>query len=203
MRIFCGVLLTVWCILAAFSCQDHHAGSIFPADLLLKPGDVVFRRGEGITSRIVLAADRKGNYSHVGIVVDSYGKSMIVHVVPDDNNNNNDSDRVKMESPEDFYASIYATIGEVCRPTDSALAKNASEKAIQLYQRGVMFDHSYDMADTTKMYCTELVEYAYSCSGHSLAESRRHTVELPFLHASCIMPSDLYKSKFLRPVRKF
>lgn len=53
-----------------------------PDDCQLKTGDVVFRRGSGLTSHVVLAADVNGNYSHLGIVVDSAGIKMVVHAVP-------------------------------------------------------------------------------------------------------------------------
>lgn len=48
--------------------------TIFPAGCELKTGDIVFRRGGGISSHAVMMADRNGRYSHVGIVVDSAGK---------------------------------------------------------------------------------------------------------------------------------
>ena len=35
---------------------------------LFRDGDITFRRGTGITSRVVLAADREGTYSHTGIL---------------------------------------------------------------------------------------------------------------------------------------
>lgn len=203
MRRSLGIMLIVWCLLSGVSCQQHQAGSILPKDVCLKPGDVVFRRGEGITSRIVLTADRQGNYSHAGIVVDSCGVKMIVHIVPDEDNCQGDSDRVKMERPEQFFAATYATIGEVCRSTDSVLAREASRVAKTVYRQRIMFDHEYDETDTTRMYCTELVEYVFSRAGHSLADDRRHTVNLPFLHTTCIMPSDIYGSRLLRSVKAF
>lgn len=190
-------------LFSCVSCQNHQTESILPTDMQLKPGDVVFRRGEGITSHVVLTADNNGDYSHVGIVVDSCGMLMVVHAVPDEPDYKGDVDRVKMERPEVFFMSTNASIGAVCRPKDPVLARKASEVALKLYRQGVMFDHDYDETDTTRMYCTELVEYAFSRVGHSLADDRRHTVSLPFLHAKCILPSDIYESELLMTVKAF
>lgn len=187
-------------LLTGVSCRKQQSFSILPSGVVLKPGDVVFRRGGGVASRVVLAVDRKGNYSHTGIVVDSCGVMMIVHSVPDEPDFEGDIDRVKMDSPDRFFSSQYAVIGEVCRPVDSVLALKASHIAFQVYRRGVAFDHDYDESDTTRMYCTELLEYAFVRAGCSLAGDRRHDVSLPFLHTRCILPSDIYCSPLLRSV---
>ena len=70
-------------------------------------------------------------------------------------------DRVKMETPEKFYSSINAKMGEVKRLRgDTATAAKAARYALEAYRRGTLFDHGYDDSDTTKMYCCELIEYA-------------------------------------------
>ena len=198
-----SAFLMICVLLAGLSCQKQQPlASIMPANADLRSGDVVFRRGGGIASRAVMTADHHGKYSHVGIVVDSCGVMMIVHAVPQEHRSDA-SEFVKMESPEHFYSSHRAVIGEICRHSDSALAKRAAAVAVEVYRRKVMFDHDYDETDTTKMYCTELVEYAFTRAGASLADDRRHNVSLPFLHATCILPSDIYASSHLASVKTF
>ena len=87
----CLALLTATLI----SCNDKKDLTIFPAGCELKTGDIVFRRGGGISSHAVMMADRNGRYSHVGIVVDSAGKKMIVHAVPDEPDFEGDPDRAR------------------------------------------------------------------------------------------------------------
>ena len=49
----------------------------------LRSGDIVFRQGSGLTSRIVQKADKNGIYSHVGIVLrDKNGDCLVIHAVP-------------------------------------------------------------------------------------------------------------------------
>lgn len=183
--------------------SDTPFRSLLPDDCQLQEGDVVFRRGDGFTSHMVLAADADGNYSHVGIVVDSAGVKMIVHAVPGEYDFEGDVDRVKMDAPDHFFSTEFTTIGEVCRPCDAEIAHKAAEAAKALYYRGALFDHSYDDSDTTKMYCTELVVHAYKKAGCDIVGKERHAVKLPIVKAPCIFPSDVHNSSFLKSIYMF
>ncbi len=170
-------LLTI--IFTAFmlaSCGEKEQRSILPEGCELRAGDVVFRRGSGLTSRAVLAADRNGAYSHIGIVVDSCGVMMVVHAVPGEPDYEGDPDRVKMDTPQRFFSSMNARIGEVKRLCgDSATAARAARFAMEVYRRGTLFDHDYDDSDTTKMYCCELVDFVYRKPG-GLSPDGRGTI---------------------------
>lgn len=179
--------------------------TIFPAGCELKTGDIVFRRGGGISSHAVMMADRNGRYSHVGIVVDSAGKKMIVHAVPDEPDFEGDPDRVKMETPEKFFSPINANAGEVKRlKGDTIIPLKAAEYAMQIYRRNTLFDHDYDDSDTTKMYCCELVEFAYAKAGLTLAGTERHDISLPGMkRIRCMLPSDICNNKSLKKIIAF
>ena len=185
------------------SSRKEHFRCLLPGDATLQAGDVVFRRGGGLTSHVVLAVDHEGNYSHVGIVVDSCGTKLIVHAVPGERDFEGDVDRVKADLPERFFSTEFTSIGEVCRPADSVVAERAASIAWQAYKRHTLFDHSYDDADTTRLYCTELVVYAFSRAGHDIVEGRGHHINLPILQADCVFPSDIYVSDFLTSVSQF
>ena len=187
------------CILACLDGASVQSGTIFPSDIALSPGDVVFRRGSGFTSQAVLLAEKGGAYSHVGIVVDSAGLPMIVHAVPDED----DSERVKMEHPRHFFASSKAQKGAVYRHHSQAVARQAANAAVRVYQRGVCFDHNYDTGDTAKMYCTELVVYAYSKTACPLPGISTHHLHLVGFESDCILPSDLLECKDLQQVTSF
>lgn len=187
------------------SCANREQRSILPEGCGLRAGDVVFRRGNGLTSRAVLAADRHGAYSHIGIVVDSCGVMMVVHAVPGEPDYEGDPDRVKMDSPRRFFSSMNADIGEVKRLRgDSATAALAARFAMEVYKRGTLFDHDYDDADTTKMYCCELVDFAYRKAGRPLAGRKRHYFHLPGLEPiRCILPSDICNNAALETIATF
>lgn len=187
------------------SCAETEQRSILPEVCELRAGDVVFRRGSGLTSRAVLAADRNGAYSHIGIVVDSCGVMMVVHAVPGEPDYEGDPDRVKMDTPQRFFSSMNARIGEVKRLRgDSATALRAARFAVDVYKRGTLFDHDYDDTDTTKMYCCELIDFVYRKAGRPLAGQKRHYFHLPGLNPiRCILPSDICNSGKLDTVMSF
>lgn len=197
--------LTLLLAFVLIACNNGSAPehSILPTDCTLREGDVVFRRGSGMTSRVVIAADRIGDYSHVGIVVDSAGVKMIVHAVPGEPDFEGDIDRVKMDKPEQFFSSVNANHGEVRRHHDSIAARKAAQIAVDIYRRGTPFDHDYDDQDTTKMYCTELVTFSYAQAGVPFINMEYEHVDFLMLHADCILPAALQESKQLYPVAVF
>lgn len=185
-------------------CSREPAGTILPEGVELKPGDVVFRRGTGMVGRAVLFADAGGTYSHIGIVADSAGVAMVVHAVPDEPDYEGDPDRVKMERAEKFFSAVNAAEGCVMRPANAKAAKVAAGVAMAVYRRGALFDHDYNDADTTQMYCCELVEHAYRTAGWPLCGGGRHNFSVAGLRFRHVMlPSDFAASARLKLVAAF
>ena len=118
--------------------------SILPINVTLQEGDVIFRKGTGMASRVVTTADNDGVYSHVGIVVRKGNALMVVHAVPDEHDFDGDVDRVKLDSLDRFYSESYASRGEIMRHGDSIAASMAARKALEVYERGTLFDNDYD-----------------------------------------------------------
>lgn len=181
--------------------QGNHC--ILPEGIELQTGDVVFRMGSGIESHAVRMMDVDGDYSHIGIVVDTMGRKMVVHAVPGEPDFEGDIDRVKLDEVQTFFSAVHAGKGEITRIDDELAARYAAQVALDVFRRGVPFDHDYDSNDTTRMYCTELVKYVYQCVGLRLVTSPPHEVELPLLHVEVYYPSDVYHSRHLRSVVKF
>lgn len=192
-------------LLALTACSDNigREGTILPAGLRLSEGDVVFRRGGGFTSRAVLMADRGGTYSHVGIVAELDSQLVVVHAVPGEPDCEGDEDRVKAEPPEAFFATMRADRGAVCRPLDSVAGKQAAQRALDCYRRRILFDHDYDDGDSTAMYCTELVVYAFGKSRRPLRGIRHHHLHLVGFEADCILPSDILHCKDFKQITAF
>lgn len=196
-------LLFIAAVMLSGCVEQASDRSILPADVRLRAGDVVFRRGGSVLSRSVVALDAKGKYSHVGIVVDSAGQAMVIHAVPQEPDFEGDPDRVKMDPPERFFSIRNAVVGEVCRMQDSLAAEAAAREAWRLYRKRLLFDHDYDGEDSTRMYCTELVASAYERAGVGLLTGSPRHIDLPGLRVECYFPSDIYESGLLESVRKF
>lgn len=165
---------------------------------LFREGDIVFRRGTGFTSRIVLAADDEGRYSHTGILKKENEAWYVIHAVPGEPDFEGDADRVKMEPVELFFDAGKATRGAVMHvQVDSAIACRAARNALGLFRKRVLFDHDYDLNDTTEMYCTELIDYVYRKEGIDLSEGRVTSVNIPGMSGEYIMPNDIAQSRHL------
>lgn len=199
-------LLGLALALLAGSCGHRQVAekTILPADVELREGDVVLRRGGGLTSHAVLAAEGGGAYSHVGIVADSCGTLVVVHAVPGEASREGEPDRVKADRPAQFFSNLRASRGSVWRHPDAQKARGAARQAMNYYARRLLFDHDYDDLDTTRLYCCELVEHAYNAVGATLVGSRRHNFALPAAsYRHLILPSDFTKGHRLRHVRSF
>lgn len=190
------ILISIVCLTTG--CREKHAYTLYKGQEL-KAGDIVLRCGSGMTSRAVQMADGGGCYSHVGIVVDSAGTLMIVHAVPHEHEDPKDEETVKMDTPEIFFSSMRTSNGRIMSYSDNTMARAAAQVAMVIYRKAIIFDHDYDINDTTRMYCSELVEYAYKKgTGISITENARHNVNLPvFTFKNVILPSDFTNSRHL------
>lgn len=187
----CLLLLTIY---ISYSCTNEKSATIeikLP-DYLFIDGDLAFRRGTGITSHIVLAASTNGIYSHVGIIKRIDNKCYVIHAVPGEREHKEDIDRVKIEPIEIFFSTERAVKGAIMRVTDNQkIASDAAEHALAISLRGTMFDHEYNLNDSTKMYCTELVNFVYRKYGIDISEGRISHINLPILQGEYLLPEDL------------
>lgn len=187
------------------SCKQRVAKKdpVFPEDEFAD-GDLAFRRGMGVMSRVVLAADEEGVYSHVGILKRIKNDWYVIHAVPDELEYEGDVDRVKIEPLVKFYSFGRASRGAIMRYCgDTSKVRNTAISALEIAKRFTLFDHNYNLEDTTEMYCTEMVNFVYAKNGIDLSEGRRTEVCLPALGGTYIMPGDLMKNSKLQMVYQF
>lgn len=203
------LLLNVWLMSlpVLMGCGRNSERNIQPTEWhkeLFREGDIVFRRGTGIASRVILASDRKGTYSHIGILKNENGEWYVIHAVPGEPDFKDDPDRVKKERIEQFFDSEKATCGAVMRVQgDSIKNTHAAENALRIYRANTLFDHEYNLKDTVKMYCTELVEFVYRKEGVDLTEGRISNLSVPGFSGEYILPSDIEQSHQLRLIYQF
>ncbi|MCQ2254186.1 MAG: hypothetical protein MJZ29_01695 [Bacteroidaceae bacterium] len=156
-----------------FSACQHRRGTrepVYVDTLSLRDGDLLFREGPSLDSRVVEAVS-SGRYSHVGIVHKRNGKWYIIHAVPGESDNGIDS--VKMESISMFLQPDRC-LGVGVKKIDctDSVAKAAAEYAET--KVGVRFDNSYKTDDSTRYYCTELIWQAYLHQKIDISKGRRH-----------------------------
>jgi hypothetical protein len=193
-------------LILLIGCYDKKNGFEL-SDIHLKEGDIVFRKGLSTKSNAVLHADKDGIYSHVGIIVKPEFNSgfMVIHVTPGEREKGEKEDRIKMETLAQFFSPQKAEHGAIFRLTDSfEYAEKATQESYRLYQKGILFDHDYNLEDSTEMYCTELIWHAYLSGGKDITSGRRNEIaNVPIYSGTYIFPSDILKEDALTLIYQF
>lgn len=188
-------------ILASIGCKSSSVDQALLLETLnekIEEGDLVFRRGTGVVGRIVTSVDTRGQFSHVGVAVIKDGVWHIIHAVPHEPDFEGDVDRVKCEPLASFVGRYESGAVGIYRVNISEEGREiAIQNAWRLSRENRAFDHEYDTDDTTKLYCTELVEHIYKLAGVSLSGGRRTRLSFPTLSGEYIMPSDMTDSELL------
>ena len=171
----------------------------------LRAGDLVFRKGRSLTSRMVLAADQGSPYSHVGIVVLAEGGPRVVHAIPGD-----DLDSpmpLQVESLAAFTDVEVASAGSIRRLDEAyedALAARAAGIARAYARDSLLFDADFNLQTLDAMYCTELVWHAYREAGLDLIDSAFVDLIIPLGDGGpYIVPSTLLESPYLTEIFSF
>ena len=166
------------------------AKTIYPPVDSLHSADLVFRLGRTLQSEAIAAgADHTARYSHIGIIIRQANNLSVVHIEPC----RDGDERVKCETLEDFFAYDNAMSGAIVRIKNlTAEQRNQIQQAVlSAATSPISFDHDYRLSDTTRMYCTELTEWAYSKADITLSEGRCH--RLPLASEPVILPQDILK----------
>lgn len=169
----------------------------------LNEADIAFRTGRSMASRIVLASDTEGYYSHVGIIVKQNNKYMVIHAVPGESRPG-EPDKVKMEALEQFYTPDKAKAGKIMRLNiDPELKTTITQYALQSYKNQTHFDHNYNLNDSTKLYCTELIWRAYKTAGIDITNNKTRYINFSVFKGNMIFPSHIQNNEKLISIFSF
>lgn len=191
-----AVLLTAGCGRAArneaVNAPDIPVESLCTADLAL-------RLGRSLESELIASRDGGMRYSHIGIIIRSDTGAVVVHIEPSPFTD----ERVRCDSAKDFFSSDRAATGAVMRlgGLDDRQKAAIEDYARRLSDSPITFDHDYSLADSTRMYCTELAERAFATVGISLSQGRRH--KPPLAKEPVILPSDIARNDSLATIWSF
>ena len=160
----------------------------------MRTGDLLLRMGMGAESYVVRTMS-SGDYSHIGLALQTDSGWMVVHAVPSEAEETGGVERLKCEPLAVFYGADRAQEGAVARVNCSdSLAENAVAYALRKVEAGLLFDNDYAADDTTQYYCSELVWQAYLHVGIDLVEGRRHDLLVGPPKDAIIYPSDILES---------
>lgn len=181
------------------SLLQHTEHLNIPVDSLLS-ADLAFRLGRTLQSSAIAAgANKEARYSHIGIIVRQANDVSVIHIEPQ----RGGDESVRCEQLEEFFADDKAVSGAIVRLDNLTCEQRQiiSQYLLLAARSPIRFDHDYTLSDTTRMYCTELTEWAYSKAGIILSAGRRHT--LPLASEAVILPSDILQRNDIIPIWAF
>lgn len=163
-----------------------------------RSADLALRLGRSIESDLIARGGESDNrYSHIGLLIESDSGMIVVDIEP---STDKESEQIKAQSVGDFFNHEKAIAGAIMRHNglDSTQINTLKNKAIELLNSSITFDHDYQLSDNSKMYCTELIEVLFNAINISLSENRNRT--LPLAKEPVIMPSDISQNRNLKRI---
>lgn len=123
--------------------------------LLLRPGDIIMRRGYGMISRMI-STRLEGAYplSHCGVVIERQGRLYVVHTV---SSNVSDFDGMQIQPLDDFVRQSKPNSIAVTRLNDSLDVAILIRESLRYLEAQVPFDHDFDLHDASTLYCSEMI----------------------------------------------
>lgn len=155
---------------------------------------MAFRCGTGVLSFCVTSLEGGGQYSHLGILIQTPDGWKIAHAVPGEREYEGDFDRVKTESLDTFFSPDRASRGCLMHTglTDSCAIFHLRASALQQAQDSIRFDPLFDLDDSSRVYCTEFIWRLFLNEGIDLSEGRRSRISAVPARRTFLLPNDLY-----------
>lgn len=135
-------------------------------------GDLIFRSTQTIEGDTVRWLGG-GDYSHVGIINVEDGEVFVIHVVP------SFPSVVRKDTLQKFVSDIVDFA--VYRVQTSRERRRRAAFLAKSWVGKKPFDRDFSLQDSTKLYCTELVYYAYQNVGLDLVDGKYDIALLPIV----------------------
>lgn len=161
-----------------------------------RDGDLIFRRGRDMISRMVMSQGEDAQFSHVGVVVRRGGRIMVVNAMPAEG----DTPGGVIEEPLSSFASEESAARAVLYRMDGL--NDSQRQKIDGYvlsQMGKPFDDQFSMKDDGRMYCAELAVKAYRAAGVDLAAQVK-PIHLMTIDEGVIIPDRLSRIPSLKEI---
>ena len=198
---FVAALFVSVCLIGLVGCRPARKTVSLSGTEEWRDGDLVLRCGWGAESRLVVKRG-KSPYSHIGLLHkdSASGGWQVVHAVPGED----EPEYLKAEPVTLFFSAERAKCGAWLRVRCSdSVARKAVLYALGKVQEKVLFDNDYLLADSSSLYCTELVWRAFITQGIDVTAGHRHEVPTIFSkEGEAIFPSDIEQSEttlFVKP----
>lgn len=122
---------------------------------LLEPGDIILRRGHGLMSDMIASVlTEQYDVTHCGIIAEHKGELWVIHSV---SSSASEADGMQAHRLQEFVRQSKPGTVIVSRLRTGADRGRIARHAKAYLRRRVPFDHAFDLDDSTRIYCSELV----------------------------------------------
>lgn len=123
----------------------------------IRPGDIILRRGFGwMSTMIVDALNEDPPVSHCGIILKQGGRLQVVHSI---SKALSEYDGVQCDALDKFVrqSKPNSLIVVRLRELNPRVGMAIHKTTLDYLERRIPFDHAFDLQDTARFYCNELV----------------------------------------------
>jgi len=152
-------------------CRDEpsHTPSVNILGVRIHSGDILVSRGGAPTSALIARGnDYQGNFSHIALAcVDSGNINMIESHIEKGVTVSSIDDYLRDKKLRVMVLRLHSNLPSLIN--DPMLPHKAASRMLEYAQsRHIPYDFSMDLLDTSKMFCSEVVSYAYRHYGLTL-----------------------------------
>jgi len=131
---------------------------------LLREGDIIMRKGYGMVSRMIVSnLNEARGLSHCGIVVRTENGWGVIHTV---SASLSDVDGMQLNDLNEFVRQSKPGTIVVSRLRHCEDRSRIAEEAYRYLNSAITFDHSFDLADSSRFYCSELIWHVMKNAAH-------------------------------------
>lgn len=170
---------------------------LMPDTIDLRNGDLIFRKGKSNVSRIITTL-YPGRFSHIGILYKTGNHWSVIHA--SEGNDYGEEAKVIITPLSCFVNNNDAeTIGTARVKCSNNLSEKATQFALQMARENKAFDTDYNLKDTTKVYCTELVYVVYHSVGIDLLKTSLS--QKPSYLENYLFPEELWNNSSVQQMK--
>jgi len=156
--------------------KQEHLETLSAEELaLLQEGDFVFRLGYGMVSFFLESQTGASGVSHIGVLVNGSSDFDVIHSI---SGSMAELDGVQKISLNDFLfeAKPHSFVATRLKDSNGELIAN---EARRLLAERIPFDMSFDIKDTSKLFCSEMINFILQKT-HNTEVFTQEATQFPF-----------------------
>lgn len=160
------------------------------SSLQLKDGDVILRRGNSIFSELIARNfPASEGMSHCGFIFKIDGQYQVIHTI---SKSLSDIDGIRINTLEKFVREAKQNRICIIRYHKKLNSDSMKERCLALLKQKIPFDNDFDLNDSSKLYCSELLRYVYQEQGEPDFFEMRKIVGVSVIDFSTFFNTELF-----------